>query len=402
MLFLQRQLDSCERSLAGLPSAFCVRYAGVLDETALARSFRLLCGRHPVLCATIGPGHILSASGEHCPELDAVDGDERDMYELATGEWDNSRAVARLLLVRGNAEGFVVLRLDHAIADGSAYLALFAELWDLYTGIVDGREIPERPGSSLPSSPSLLVWRYLGGVEPATVAAPAPAGQTGCAARYRRIKLTSADTTALITAARAANISVNAMISAAILLSLRGTGSTVMTVKSPVGLRTRVTPVVGATEATNFTGGHTATVSVGDQDEPAALGRRIKKQLDEGIARREFYIRGLLRMDLADIGPSHNGSALIVGINNHGVVPVFPQPAELDIVDFLWPGPQPRQTGTIMSADYRLHTYAGELSIACHYPSTRYSEAEVTRIVDGLVAQLVLIAGTAVAPSVTA
>lgn len=391
---LQRYLVGIEIQMKGSAPSFAVEFRGTVHPAALSRAFELLYTHHPVLRGRIrrdDKGYLLYVPPNHHPELAILHGNERTLQREAQSPWDITRAVAKLTLIRSETEGFIALRADHAIVDARSLGALFGELWRLYTDIVNGSDTSVDRGVSLPSSPTDLIRQRWGRIkaEPSTTRTGTP--RRVCEALRRRIVLTEYDTTRLLAAARAQRTSVHALVCGAILVALRAhetqTEPAPMACRSVVDLRNRVRPPVGSTETTNFLGFHIAEVSVSENADPIIIGREVKKQLDNVIARREL-------LDMLDIRSSQLSTSLQqhlanVSITNAGVIPRLAQPADLAITDFLVLPPHKKKSA--MFPTYAAYTYDKQLSILCGYPSDFFTDEEVEEIVSRTTAQLCLI-----------
>lgn len=376
------------------------KYNGRLDEAALARAFELLSARHPVLRGRIRRdrrGYLLYVPEAPYTEPMLIDGDEGTLRHEAAKPWDGDHGMAQLIIVRGEREGFVGLRVNHAIVNFKALIAIFGELWELYTDIVNGCDVSVVPGVSLPSPPSDLFLQRWGEIEstaPTESGNPTPAlPPTGASGPiFRRIRLSEKDTSQLIAAAHARSTSVHALISGAITLALHTHGSSTdpasMIIGSLVDLRRHASPPVGATETTVFTGGHASIITVHRTSDPIEIGREIKRQLEAALANREVLISGLLTKGAAKINALRSAHRSIdnVGINNVGVIPRFAQPEDLTITDFVLN--RPSEIPPMLLAYHTICTYAGRLSISCMYSSARFTHRQVDHVIEEITEQV--------------
>lgn len=394
---LQRYLDTEEISMTGSAPWLVAEYQGQIDEDALARSFEMLCARHPVLRALIrhdACGYLLYVPSYHHPEFMVLDGDENTLqHEVNEQSWDPAHALARLILISNKTRGFVALRADHAIVDGHSMGAMFAELWDLYTGIIDGTEISVDPGGSLPSSGFALLEQRLGEIQtqPSPGRAETAATLEVCEALQRRIQLSEEDTSRLVAAARVLGTSVHALVCGAILVALRVQGSstepTPMACWSMVDLRNRVHPPVEATETTSFGFRHKAELTVPLNGNPVTIGREIKEQLETAIARRELPPPDLSLLYSANLNTSLERHLATIMVSNVGVIPRLAQPSNVVITDLLIPT-RGKTTATSFSG-YAVYTYEGRLNIRCTFTSKFFRDETVEQVVKKFTTELV-------------
>lgn len=379
-LSLQRYLDNFESNIKGAAPAQAVEYQGHVDEEVLARAFEILCTHHPVLRGRIradDQGNLLYIPPDNYPELVVFDGDENTLRREARRPWYPSNAVARLILIRGETRGFVAFRMDHAVADGTSFRAMFNELWRLYTDLANGSNISAGSDGTLPCPPSDL-FRRSPGIQFDRMHMPKPLAQ--CESIERRIHLSEAATTRLIAAARAKKTSVHALACGAILVAIRARGTAVgptpMVCWSLVNLRNLVTPPVGAMETTNFAARHMAVVNVSKNTNPVEVGREVKVQLTRAITCGELSINPV------QSPPPHVDTVLeqrlaTVSVSNNGVLPRFAQPAGLSIINRL----SIAYPMTVMFPTYSLYTFGGQLSMRVVYPADLFTIDEVEKIV---------------------
>lgn len=387
---LQRYLDGREVLALGTAPTQAAEYQGRMDERALARAFDLLCTRYPVICGRIRHNNLryeLYVSSEYRPELTVLDGDEHTVQQEAKQPWDPARAVAQLILIRKDARGFVALRMDHAVVNGSSWRAIFYDLWGLYTDIVNGCDVSVARGDSLPRPPSDFFKRFRTDIEysPSSETTPILRSSEPYGIHPVRIRLSSDDTTRLIDAARTYRTSVHGLVSGAVLVAQRDYGApttepTPMICRSPVDLRNLVTPPVGATECTNFHSMHIAKVSVPAGGNPVTIGREIKRQLEDAIARR----------DLPQTPVSQQAETCIENrlksahVTNGGRLAKLPQPASLTITDWL----RFLDTTPINFPAYAVVTYEGRLSITSWYPRNFFTIREAEQLSKHIASQL--------------
>lgn len=387
----QRYLDRVETNVLGIGQSRVLEYQGNLHENALARSFGLLCVEYPVLRARVRPdgkGNLLYVSRGHQPEFAVLDGDESVVQREISLPWDPSHGLTRLVLVRSKDRGFVVFRVDHAIVDGRSYFAMWSELWRIFTDIVNGADVSVKPGATLPRSPSDLLRHVVGakagaGLESTKASKPL----TLCPALQRHITLSEVDTTRLIAAAHANNLTVHTLVAGVVLVVLRNQGTptepTPMVCGSPVDLRSRVSPAVGATEATIFNINHKSTITVPVNGDPVAVARDLKADLESLFSGNE------LQMTLDQSPPPRIETSLephlaTVTVSNVGIIPDVALPAGITMTSFRVPNHP--MTGTYPV--YAGYTYGGQLNIRCVYPSDFFSNEQADQLVEQTTAKL--------------
>lgn len=377
--------------MIGAAPSFAIEYSGVVDQVALMRAFESLCSRHPVLCGRIRSddrGHILYVPPDYRPELVVLDDGTSTLGSEANRPWDPILALARLTLIRGNNQGFLALRIDHSIVDATSVIALFDELWRLYTDTVNG-SCTSFTSLPLPYSPFEVLQSRAGAHFSQSVLDP----KTGsdpirlCKSIERRIKLSGEHTDQLVAAAHKLETSVHALICGAIVTGLRSLGkSTMMTPMvclSPVNLRNRVTPPVGATETTNFTARVKIEVPVSLDSDPVTVGREVKAQLGRTIAQRNLTREPMQSPPPRVATPLDQRLATVL-VSNVGVIPALAHPAGLTISDYLIPG----HSKTVLFPTYGVYTYEGRMSMQVVYPSKFFTNEEVDYLVKRTTEQL--------------
>lgn len=396
---LTRHLNYLEIAHLSRVVVMAVEYRGDIDHDALEQSFALLCDACPALRARAsgsGTEMLLTVDPEHRPNLVTLTCDTADtskvLAKLGELPWDPTVSMAELVLVPGEHHGFLALRVDHAIADGGAWLGLFRELLSLLSEIADGGTPTRVPGDSLPTPPADIFHSRIGVIpyDRRLLYSVSPAEQVaddspGVASGY--IRLTEGETDWLRTSARRYGTSVHGLVCGAILAGQRAIGGgdepAHMFCVSPVDFRDRLCPPVGDLETTNLMLSYLAEVEVSPHTSPVAIGQSIKTQLADAMSTMTG-VRGTAAPTAGQL--DHN--LMFALVSNLGVVDPLPQPSGMSLVDLhivntvedtLFPG-------------YYVYTYGGTLRIVYVLTSRFFSPAIVESLTREIREQL-LIAG---------
>lgn len=393
---MRRYLDEIESLALSISPSYSIEYEGQMDSSALGAAFEILCLRYPVLRSRIVKderGYLLDVSPSHHPRLIVRDGDERTLREEISRSWDPACEVSRLTLVRSNNRGHVALRMDHAVADGGSKMAMFHELWRIYTDIVNGLDILRKPGWLLPQPPSKLLEERWSGSRRKSSIEPTEQLETfaPCPAIKRVIRFTEEETARLVSTARSSGISVHALISGAITAAQRAqeksiTESARMLFIAPVNMRSRVVPAVGATDTTIFVAQHVGELIVPLRSDPIELGWEIKEQFDASISNRSLTSTiDVLRLLSSRVETPLEQHLAKVSVSNYGVLSPFAHPGDLKIIDFDTPLVN---LAWQMYPTFGAYTYEGKLRIPCLCASSLFSEQDVSDLVDETTGQL--------------
>jgi hypothetical protein len=396
---LTRHLNYLEIAHLSRVVVMAVAYRGDVDPAALERAFALLCDACPALRArTSGAGTqtVLSVHPEHRPNLVTLSCDVTDtgkvLAELGELPWDPTSSMAELVLIPGEDHGFLALRVDHAIADGGAWLGLFRELLRLLAEIAEGGTPACVVGDSLPTPPAEIFHSRIGVIPydrrllySAAPAGPVAADSPGVISGY--IRLTESETDWLRASARRYGTSVHGLVCGAILAGQRALGGGAeperMFCVSPVDFRNRLSPPVGDLETTNLMLSYLTEVEVSPRTSPVTIGASIKKQLDEVLS----TMTGVPGVATPPTGAlDHNLTFALV--SNLGVVDPLPEPAGVSITDL-------HIVNTVedtMFPGYYVYTYGGTLRIVYVLTSRFFSPAMVESLTMQIREQL-LVAG---------
>jgi acetyltransferase len=201
-------------------------------------------------------------------------------------------------------------------------------------------------------------------------------------------RLTAAQTTALAELGHREHVTINGLLSGAILLveaEIRELPLTDLVYRFTVNLRDRLTPRVGPTEGTNVLGG--AGFKAGDRIEPNAvsIGRAVGEQLRAGLAEGSIQrsLLDLVSRRAPDAKPWDPSTApAIVSMMNWGLIPPMRTPDDLLLTNF-------RSASRIRESSalggYVVNTFNGRTGIDLSWPG---EDPELPRRLDRLRAQL--------------
>ncbi|MGM1065421.1 phthiocerol/phthiodiolone dimycocerosyl transferase family protein [Saccharothrix sp. Mg75] len=334
-----RSLSPTESWYAALGT--CVGYTmevrGPLDLDALATALECVRHAYPVLAARleqVGDHRVLVAATGPLPGVSVV---EADPSAPLTGyDVDPHDGLSAVHVVRDGDRATVALMIHHAIADGHHGVAVLEDFWSCYTDVVEGRSFRLDARGYPDAVEKILADRGVGDFEYPPPPAGPPTGRDAevldLPAFTNEIVGCELDTEALRQLCRREGVTLNALVSAAIIraeAAERGQPITAIPYYITVDMRARLTPPVAAADGTNVISfvGFTATDDTdGDLVGLArAVGACLPEALDEGtgIRRTAAGIPGFLN-DLAR--PSAPGSVLTT---NLGTIPELRSPAGL-------------------------------------------------------------------------
>ncbi|MFG1798233.1 hypothetical protein [Nocardia sp. NPDC049149] len=357
---------------SGVYIGYATQVRGTLDSAALAQAFEILRKTYPILSARLVLDPTNQPSIEAAPGLPAaIDEVAGPIDDPLFGLPELKGHAAAIHTVHGNGDTAVVTLLTHhSIADGHHSLYLLSELWKLYTAcaaytatapqrhdfpysleqLLDQRGIDAVPLTDLSDLDAFAAF-------PGVDNPPHPPERV-------RIRLSAADTVALLATGRSHETTINGLVSAALLAATaqsRGIDIDTLHYTYPVDLRTRLTPRIGYPEGTNVLGIAHFVADPHSDDDLLALARSVTSTLREGLATGELFTGSDQFMSSADeLLTSAEGLSRIVVSTNWGVIPRFATPADLTIEDFL-----PAMPNTLMSplAAHVITTYDGQLTI---------------------------------------
>ncbi|RDI67191.1 phthiocerol/phthiodiolone dimycocerosyl transferase family protein [Nocardia pseudobrasiliensis] len=346
---ITRALAPSEAMFAGnqLYVGYSVRTSGELDLTALATAYEAVCRTYPVLAArldTTADGEAVIVTSDARPTLGVGTGPlDRP---LAGIDLEQSRALSGLSVTYDGSEASVTLATHHSIADAYHSFGVLTALWDRYTDAVEGVSAELRRHPYPKSVEQLLAERGIDqlAAAPADIEIPAelPAPPNSPATEpitfpMARLRLTAEQTTALAELGHRERITINGLLSAALLLAesdVRAVAISELVYVYPVNLRTRLTPQIGLTEGTNVLG-FANFQSPTPAADPLSLAREVNAALHAGLAEGTIQRSALALSDPQAMAKSAAAiSAGAVVATNWGPVPALRSPAELRLTDF--------------------------------------------------------------------
>ncbi|MFI6173107.1 hypothetical protein ACIBCN_40455 [Nocardia sp. NPDC051052] len=381
-----RPLAPSERmyASAGVYVGYAVEVSGRLDVAALSAAYEAVVRAYPVLGARLEPaedgGYVLVGSTGAAPEISVVD--DASGRLVIDQKLDQRAALSAVCVVRDGATASVALLTHHSVADAYHSLTVLAELWSCYTDVVAGRS-PERKVHPYPVSIEELlaergIEKMTGPVsaeQPTVAMTPTEAEPTpddwSMAPQVSRCRLSVAETAALVALGHREGVTINGLVSAAILLSeaeIRALPLTGIQYIYPVDLRTRITPAVGLTDGTDLLG--FATYTPAEPTGLLELAHGICESLWAGLADGTVRQTPLHIPDMAETVTAPDPGLVIV--SNWGRVPDLRVPEGLRINDFRSTvtataepeaGPPQQPTGGTCI----LSTFGGRLSIEIHH-----------------------------------
>ncbi|KAF0845765.1 phthiocerol/phthiodiolone dimycocerosyl transferase family protein [Nocardia caishijiensis] len=377
-----RVLDPSEQRFVrhGTFTGRSVTVRGELDSAALGAAFAALQRAFPILVCRIvedddGRGILLRPG-----DIDAVGAwvsfGDPDEVRVPAETVDPADQLGYLDVVLAEEDrARVTLFVHHAVADAGYCVELFARLWGYYTDHVETGRITVGTRELPVSLETMLGRRGIGrgarsGLEAVTrplVVAEAGGSQRAepaALARPARVQLDPAETARVLELARAHAVSVNGLVTAAVLRAYRRVyGGERVGCVYPVDLRRRLDPPVAAEAGTNVSG--LAAFATDDTDDVVDLARRIGTSLHNDLA------EGVVEQSVLHF-PDYYGSNRIhstaghIAVTNTGTVPLFRAPNGLILDDYeivyLSAHPRP-STGAAAAVTFLVYTYLGRLTI---------------------------------------
>nr|AXL05599.1 acyltransferase [uncultured bacterium] len=369
---------------------YTVRATGRLDLDALATAYATVCDAYPELAARLVPGDDgpAFATADARPEVRVREGDLE--HPLTGAALDQYRVLSTVNVVRDGDEASVCLLTHHGIADADHSLEVLTALWSCYTDTVNGVPV-DLPSHPFPRSlEDLLAERGITGSAPARAGVPAPpVPDVDIPARHVvQYRMTAEETSALVALGHREHVTVNGLLSGAILLAeaeLRDLPLTELVYRFTVNLRHHLTPRVGSTEGTNVLGGAGFKATDGIKPDAVAIGRAVGEQLRAGLADGSIQrsLLDLVSQPAPDAKPWDPSTApAVVSMINWGVVPTMRTPAELRLTNF---HSASRIREVAAMGGYVVSTFDGRTGIDLAWPE---GDQELSRRIDRLREQL--------------
>ncbi|WP_141717302.1 phthiocerol/phthiodiolone dimycocerosyl transferase family protein [Nocardia altamirensis] len=376
-----RPLTSSERMFVRLGTVvgYSALVRGDLDPWLLAQAYEVLTHTYPALTARLqSVGHdvmLVETPGPH-HGVTVRAGDTDD--PLAGARIDPQYALSGLHIVKNAERTAVTLLVHHAIADGRHALAIVADFWSCYTDLVAGSAVTNGPYAFPTSFEALSEAR---GIAPIPTESPnatrlavvrpvqaVPKPRAVCSAR---IRLDREDTSALIAFGHRNGLTVNALLSAAILrteAAIQRVPITALTYFYPVDMRTRLLPIVEKTTATNVLG-YAIYEPARARQAIVGLARTVHHRLRAGLLDGSVHRAGLRFPAALEAGIVGTGPSRVLSSTNWGVMSAPRHPPGLEIVDFRGIfGKAASQHPPVAAAErevpnYVILTFCGRLSV---------------------------------------
>jgi hypothetical protein len=366
-----------------------VSVVGDLDMTALRTAFAALQRAYPVVTGRIveesGRGYLLRPGNRHAVGMWASNGDP-DVVRLPAEPIDPARQLAYLDVVLSDAgRARITFFAHHSIADAGHCVELLSRLWGYYTDYVESGTTTVVPHDY----PQSLEWyaaargitrKAMSGFEdvarppstaersvPADPATPAPSALVP----PRRTVLDRETTARIVGLGRHQGVTVNGLITTALLRAYASENASATTDPLPVGclypvdMRSRLTPPVPAAAGTNMAGLASFAADIDVRAGIIELAQRISSRLHYDLAKGVTQQSVLHFPDF--FGPTRIHSlAGHVAITNTGVVPTFRVPADLELSDYeiVYLSAHPRPSaGASAALTFLVYTFTGRLSV---------------------------------------
>ncbi|TCO45881.1 phthiocerol/phthiodiolone dimycocerosyl transferase family protein [Actinocrispum wychmicini] len=326
---------------------YAVQVRGQVDLRILSAAFDAVRNAYPILSTrleTVGRTHMLARGVPPLPTPTVCDAENLDDLFFDVNV-DPRRAMAGIHVVRVGNRSTITLMVHHAIADAHHALAILDELWSAYADLARGVTPDLSPHAYPDAVEKILSDRGLGKFEYPTPPASTPprrdfaseAGLPVFANSIIRCKLDAERTSALIELCHREKITMNALVSAAIIRS-EADDRHVSIANVPyfitVDMRTRLAPPLTPTAATNVLSwiGFTATphTDIDFVGLSRAIGAHLPAELADGTAVHETA-RQVDDFFANLMTPTTPGAVVTT---NWGVVPMLHSPHGLEIEDF--------------------------------------------------------------------
>jgi len=252
---------------------------GWVSGDLLQKAAVLLVERHPLLRGRLDSdqgGYLIRVADEWTPAVEVFQGGQDAFLRAINATLPRSRSLVRVSLIRARAASAVVLTIDHTISDGRSALAALSQLWRHYAALARGAVVSDTISTSVPEPLEARLAGQFSPLElsgfrahecifeqdqpvslPSTTHArrdkslPSPRG------RVQRIAFDSATTAAFVATARRHQMTVNSLLTGAVLIALRAhlspsAGPVDLICQTPVDLRPRLFPEAAADSMVNY------------------------------------------------------------------------------------------------------------------------------------------------------
>ncbi|QXN95447.1 acyltransferase [Nocardia iowensis] len=364
-----------------------VSVSGDLDAEVLTAAFAALQRAYPVVTCRIGEdaegtGYLLRPGDSRVGA--SVTKGNVETVGLPGTLVDPATQLAYLdAVASGSGRWRVTLFAHHSIADAGHCVELLSRFWDFYTDIVESTPIDVVPQSY----PQSLEWHVarrgitagpVSGFEDVqrplpTGAGVAPAGDPGPSslARPERTRLDGAATARIIGLGHQEGVSVNGLVTAALLRAYASESAHVtgdparLGCLYPVDMRPRLDPRIAPAEGTNMAGLASFGADVDPSGNVLELAQRISERLRQDLA--EGVVQQSVLHFPEFFGPGRIHSlAGHVAVTNTGAVPSFRTPAGLAFTDYeiVYLSAHPRPSvGASAAVTFLVYTFHGELAV---------------------------------------
>jgi hypothetical protein len=350
-----RKLSRSEEIFAETESflGLAAHVTGPIDVDALSAAFDALLEAHPVLDGHLERGpdgrHHLAVDDLLHPGIEVVEIDD-PAAENPSMHFDQSESLIHLRLTICDGQVQPSLYVHHALADGHHGFSLIEEMFSYYTDLVCTGSI--RPVTVQPAPAPLEVVLAERGIQkqqrsglerfmPAMFAYDLPPSGRAATdvkpASPLRVpmvacQLSERETDDLIAFSRARRLSLNALLSAVVLLAewrLRGRTNIPVPYIYPVDLRYVLSPTVSATACTNPLGVATYLAEIDHNTDVVSLARDIVETFRADLS------DGVIQQSLLHFSPQYVGNPPglpdVVMLTDNGPVPPMRTPPDVEL-----------------------------------------------------------------------
>lgn len=320
-----------------------VRLRGPLDATVMDRAARLLRRDHTLLrCSFREAGEeVTLVPAEEVSGLTVAETGPNTLADELNMPLGKDRPAVRISLFQDGDSTVLNLAGDHAGSDARLNMVLLHRLLDYYTDLIDGVQPTPAEATAFGGSleEALLATFEAGPIPPLEPTEP-PLSLAGEADGPGPLGVHSFNygldaTTALISAARQAGVSVTELLSGALACAVRAqfaddAGPLPVAPAFAVDLRPRVDPPIPADAPFCCVSRAVCSTAVDADDKAAEVGARIGTQLRAALNRNEIQHRLLAQREVRKPAPLPPISFLV---SNIGIVEGYRLPEGLRIAD---------------------------------------------------------------------